>query len=72
MSIGSREILRERESNGDLEPERDLDGLRDIYRDPALDGVWLLRFRPRLGLLLRLMLLLLLPPVLLLLLRSLT
>ena len=32
-------MLRPRELDGDREPERDLDGLRDIYRDPPLDDV---------------------------------
>lgn len=37
--IALREVLRPRELEGDREPERDLDGLRDLYREPALDGV---------------------------------
>lgn len=61
VSIRSGDILRLRDRNGDREPERDRDGLRDTYLEPASEGV-------RLPLLLLLLLLLLLPLLLLLLL----
>lgn len=38
-SIRSGELLRLLDLKGDREPERDLEGLRDTYLEPASDGV---------------------------------